>query len=162
MKKWACLFAFALFSISALRAAPTEADPVRAVIESVVTVLNGQRDAWNRGDLKGFMDGYWNSDSVTFVSGGTIWQGWDKVYRRYVRTYGKDKSKMGHLDFSRIVVIPLGDKAALAYGRWDLKMAEGKKLGGMFSLVFRKFSDGWKIIHDHTSRDNVPASASKK
>jgi beta-aspartyl-peptidase (threonine type) len=57
---------------------------------------------------------------------------------------------MGHLDFSDLEVETLGPDSAFVRGHWNLKMASGEQ-GGLFTLVFRKFSDGWKIIHDHTS-----------
>ena len=35
-------------------------------------ILDDQTAAWNRGDLAGFMQGYWHSHDVTFFSGDQI------------------------------------------------------------------------------------------
>ena len=45
----------------------------------------------------------------------------------------------------------LGVDAAVVRGRWHLTMSDGKTPHGLFTLVFRKFSDGWRIVHDHSS-----------
>jgi beta-aspartyl-peptidase (threonine type) len=57
---------------------------------------------------------------------------------------------MGHLTFSQLEIRPLGDDAALVLGHWQLQ-GEKDNPGGVFSLVVRRFPEGWRIIHDHTS-----------
>jgi ketosteroid isomerase-like protein len=58
---------------------------------------------------------------------------------------------MGRLAFSGLEVVVLGPDAALARGRWQLLMSDGKRPGGLFTLILRKLPEGWRIIHDHTS-----------
>jgi ketosteroid isomerase-like protein len=131
---------------------PTEQkNPVR---EAVTAVLSTQQDVWNRGDVAAFMQGYWNSPQLTFAGSSGVTRGWQPVMERYRRTY-PDQKAMGHLDFSDLEVHPLGKDAALVIGRWHLKRDSGE-LGGVFTLVFQKFPEGWRIIHDHTSRDEKP------
>jgi beta-aspartyl-peptidase (threonine type) len=113
------------------------------------TVLDTQTAAWNQGDLKGFMAGYWNSPELTFYSGAAVTSGWQATLERYQKRYQAPGTEMGKLDFSQLEIHPDGDMAWVG-GRWHLKMSDGKDLGGMFTLVFRKFPDGWKIVHDHT------------
>jgi ketosteroid isomerase-like protein len=118
---------------------------------AIVAVLNAQESAWNRGDVTEFMQGYWNSPEVSFAGSNGITRGWKDLLARYQKSY-PDQKAMGHLDFSDLEVRPLGKDAALALGRWHLKR-DADELGGVFSLVFQRFPEGWKIIHDHTSAD---------
>jgi ketosteroid isomerase-like protein len=118
--------------------------------KAILTVLNQQVAAWNRHDLEGFMAGYRNSDKLTFFSGGTKTMGWSTTLERYRARYKSNGNEMGQLDFTDIEVESLGPQSAFVRGHWHLKMANGEP-GGLFTLIFRKFSDGWKIIHDHTS-----------
>jgi beta-aspartyl-peptidase (threonine type) len=108
-----------------------------------------QQAAWNEGDIPAFMKGYWNSPQTTFSGSSGVSRGWDTVLVRYQKGY-PDKAAMGHLDFSDLEIRSLGSESALVLGTWHLKRQSGG-IGGVFSLVFQKFPDGWKIIHDHTS-----------
>jgi ketosteroid isomerase-like protein len=114
-------------------------------------VLDAQVAAWNAGKLEEFMTGYWRSPELTFYSGGQKLAGWDATLARYRRTYQAEGKEMGKLQFSELQIEPLGAEAAVVRGRWGLTMAEGKTLGGLYTLIFRRFKDGWKIVHDHTS-----------
>lgn len=116
---------------------------------AIRAVLDAQTAAWNRGDLPGFMAGYWHSPDLTFYSGNGVTSGWQATLERYQKRYQSPGSEMGKLDFSRLEIHPEGDMAWVG-GRWHLKMSNGKDLGGVFTLVFRKFPEGWKIVHDHT------------
>jgi beta-aspartyl-peptidase (threonine type) len=117
---------------------------------AIRAVLDAQVAAWNRGDLDGFMAGYWHSPELTFYSGTGVTSGWEATLERYRKRYQAPGSEMGKLDFSALEIHPAGDMAWVG-GRWHLKMSDGKDLGGLFTLVFRKLPDGWKIVHDHTS-----------
>jgi beta-aspartyl-peptidase (threonine type) len=113
-------------------------------------VLDGQVAAWNRGDLEGFMGGYWNSPDMSFYSGADKRRGWQATLDRYQKRYRGEGKEMGKLDFSEIDVQPLGPDSALVRGRWHVKMTK-EELGGLFTLIFRRFPEGWRIVHDHTS-----------
>jgi uncharacterized protein (TIGR02246 family) len=117
--------------------------------ETIHAVLSAQQIAWNRGDVDAFLVGYWHSPELTFSGSSGVSRGWDGVQARYKKTY-PDRAAMGQLDFSGLEFRFLGPDAALVLGRWDLKR-EKDELGGVFSLVWQRFPDGWKIIHDHTS-----------
>jgi ketosteroid isomerase-like protein len=118
---------------------------------AVEQVLHTQQDAWNHHDIDKFMDGYWNSPDLTFFSGAKETSGWQGTLDRYKGTYASPGHEMGQLEFSGLRVEPLGSDAAFVRGAWKLTMSDGKTPHGLFTLVFRKFPDGWKIIHDHTS-----------
>lgn len=122
-----------------------------AVESSVRQVLATQQDAWNRHDLDTFMTGYWNSSELTFFSGAKQTSGWQATLERYRRTYQGEGREMGKLEFSELKIEPLGPDAAFVRGAWHLTMPDGKTPHGVFTLIFRNFRDGWKIVHDHTS-----------
>jgi ketosteroid isomerase-like protein len=126
-------------------------EPVRKAITSV---LEEQQSAWNRGDVEAFMKGYWNSPDLTFAGTTGITRGWESVLARYRKNYA-DRAAMGQLEFSALEFHTLGKDAALVLGHWHLKRASGAA-GGVFSLVFQRFPEGWRIIHDHTSADAKP------
>ncbi|HSY93064.1 MAG TPA: nuclear transport factor 2 family protein [Candidatus Binatus sp.] len=125
-------------------------DEIRASLE-VTKVLGAQMKAWNDRDLEGFMKGYWKSPDLTFFSGATERHGWQETMDRYKATYQSPGHEMGKLEFSNMRTEALGTNAAFVRGEWHLTMSDGKTPHGVFTLVFRKFPDGWKIVHDHTS-----------
>jgi uncharacterized protein (TIGR02246 family) len=124
--------------------------------DAIRAVLSAQDAAWNRGDVDAFLLGYWHSPELTFSGSSGVSRGWDGVLARYKRTY-PDRAAMGQLDTSELEFRFLGPDAALVLGKWRLKREKGD-IGGVFSLVFQRFPEGWKIIHDHTSAV-VPSSA---
>jgi ketosteroid isomerase-like protein len=139
--------ALLLTSLAIPRQSRADVDP-KAEIESV---LRTQQEAWNRHDLDAFMTGYWKSPELTFFSGANEHDGWQAAMDRYRTTYTSPGHEMGKLDFSNLRIELLGSDAAFVRGTWHLTMTDGKTPHGLFTLVFRKFPDGWKIVHDHTS-----------
>jgi len=118
---------------------------------AVEQVLVRQVEAWNRHDIESFMAGYWNSARLTFFSEATKTSGWQSTLERYRKRYLAEGREMGTLQFSDLAVESLGESSAFVRGAWQLTTADGKNPHGLFTLVFRKFPEGWKIIHDHTS-----------
>lgn len=114
-------------------------------------VLDAQVAAWNRGDLEAFMAGYWRSPDLEFYSGDAITKGWDATLARYKQRYQSGGNEMGHLEFAELQVHTNSSNVAWVSGHWHLKMKDGSEHGGLFTLIFHKMPDGWKIIHDHTS-----------
>ncbi len=118
--------------------------------QAIRTVLTSQQAAWNRGDIPAFLEsGYWNSPELTFAGSDGIVRGYDGLLERYRKNY-PDKRAMGELEFSGLEIRRLVPEAALVLGHWHLKR-QNDELGGVFSLVFERFPEGWRIIHDHTS-----------
>ena len=117
-------------------------------------VLNQQAEAWNRGDLEGYMRGYWNSPELTFFSGATVTRGWQPTLERYRKRYQGEGKEMGKLEFSDITIQPLARRVALVRGRWRLTLSSGKQPNGLFTLMMRRFPEGWRITHDHSSGEN--------
>ena len=118
--------------------------------KAIRKVLDDQAIAWNKGDLVGFMEGYWQSPDLKFFSGKDITKGWQATLDRYRKKYQADGKKMGQLTFTDLEIDILGPEAALVRGRWQVAIAE-EKAGGLFTLICRKLKPGWRIVHDHTS-----------
>ena len=145
--------------VLALRAAILEAADEKsgnaAAISEIRAVLQAQQEAWNRGDIDSFMNGYARAETTVFVSGDEVTRGWQTVRDRYLKKYG-DRARMGTLTFSDLEIEPLGPDSALALGRWELKRASDNP-HGRFTLIFRKTPEGWRIVHDHTSAAPPPS-----
>jgi beta-aspartyl-peptidase (threonine type) len=149
----AARLAAALVAVVQAGALARAAEPPDAAAAAVRAVLAAQLEAWNRGDLAGYMAGYWKSPDLVFFSNGQETRGWQPTLDRYRARYQGVGKQMGTLDFPAMDISMLGTEAALARGRWRLKMADGKELTGMTTVVFRKLREGWRIVHDHSSAD---------
>lgn len=114
-------------------------------------IIAEQEQAWNRGDLPGFMAGYQNSPQLIFAGGGKITYGWQETLDRYQKKYSS-KEKMGSLQFSEIQIFPIEKNAAVVLGRWQLSIGD-QKPAGLFTLLFRKQEEGWRIVLDHSSSE---------
>lgn len=136
-----------LLALTTLTLSPLQAETQEREIRKV---LLNQVEAWNRGDLDGFLSAYWQDDAVTFYSGGDVSKGFKSLRDRYFKRYKSDGKEMGRLSFSDLEVTPVDEKFAVSRGRFNLVLKEEKPTG-LFTLWLRKFPEGWKIIHDHTS-----------
>jgi uncharacterized protein (TIGR02246 family) len=116
-------------------------------------VIETQQAAWNRQDLDSFMTGYWNSAELTFFSGAHETKGWQAAFDRYQKNYRGAGHEMGKLEFRNLRIELLGPEAAFVRGEFYLTMSDGKTPHGLFTLVFRKLPEGWKIIHDHSAAE---------
>ncbi len=117
---------------------------------AVVSVLESQAQAWNRGDLEGYMAGYERSPALLFTSGAKVRRGWEATFANYRRRYGEAPESMGQLDFDIDDVRGVGDGAAVVLGRWTLTETPQASTG-VFSVVFARTPAGWRVVHDHSS-----------
>ncbi len=118
---------------------------------AIEKVLRDQATAWNRGDLEVFMAGYWKSPELTFFSGAHEFKGWQAALDRYKSAYQSAGKEMGKLEFTNLRVEMLGAEAAFVRGEFHLTMSDVKTPHGLFTLIFRKLPEGWKIVHDHSA-----------
>src|SRR5206468_3423268 len=143
MKK---MFLPAVILLIAATAALGQQNKAAAAIRKV---MDDQAATWNRGDIDGFMAGYWRSEKLTFVSGTNVTRGWQQTLDHYKKSYDT-RAKMGTLSFSDLEITILSKDAAVVLGSWSLKR-EKDNPHGKFTLIFRKFKEGWRIVMDHTS-----------
>lgn len=131
-------------ALAANAAPPDDEKAIRAVLDTQVV-------AWNKGDLPGFLAGYWNDDKLFFISGGKSVEGFKAVKERYEKAYQGDGREIGKLKFGELHVEMLAPGAALVPGKWEVTTSK-ETVSGWYTLVLKKFPDGWKITHDHTSK----------
>jgi len=147
MKNTLITFLLIFLGASVVFAQNTKRDEKAA--SEIRKVMDAQVAAWNTGDIDGFMQGYWKSPKLLFVSGANVTRGWQPTIERYKKNYDS-RAKMGTLTFSDLEVDVLSKDSATVLGSWALAR-EKDNPNGKFTLIFRKFKDGWKIVHDHTS-----------
>lgn len=116
---------------------------------AILKTMQMQEDAWNNADIDGFMAGYWNSDSLMFVSGDHVSFGWQKVTDNYKAKYSS-KELMGHLDFKVEKLDQLASDAYIMVGNWNLDRVSGP-IGGKFTLLWKEIDGKWVVVIDHTS-----------
>lgn len=164
--RWVALAALALFILvlladllipAALRSEPlvwlqSQFDR-EATERAIQSVLDDQVEAWNRGDLEAFMEGYWNSDELTFVSGKDVTRGWKPTLERYQKRYQAEGKEMGKLSFCDLEIKPLAEDSARVRGHWRLVLEKGPPIGGSFLLRFERKPEGWRIVYDSTTKD---------
>lgn len=140
-----------LISVVALAIFALPQKTADAASSAIRKVIEQQQQAWNRGGLEAFMAGYWNSPELTFFSGAHESNGWQAALDRYKKSYQSAGHEMGKLEFANLRIEMLGPEAAFVRGEFHLTMSDGKTPHGLFTLIFRKFPDGWKIVHDHSA-----------
>lgn len=137
------LVLLSLLSCSTLHQAqaPSERSTIRQV-------MSAQENAWNRGDLEGFMQGYWKSDKLKFIGRNGIRYGWDNTLKAYKKGY-PDRATMGKLHFEIESLEPLGKNSYYMVGQYKLLRSHDQP-SGYFTLVWKKIDGHWKIISDMT------------
>lgn len=115
----------------------------------ITDLLHSQDQSWNNGDLEGFMQTYWNSDSLLFIGKSGVTYGWNNTLRNYKKGY-PDTAAMGKLQFTLIRIQKISRRNYFVVGKWHLTRTAGN-LQGHFSLILRKIKGTWKIVADHSS-----------
>lgn len=112
-------------------------------------LLTLQTEAWNVGNIEGFMQTYWKSDSLMFIGKKGVVRGWQPTLDNYKKGY-PDTAAMGKLSFDILEVKPLSKEYAFVVGKWMLQRSIGD-LSGHYTLLLRKIKGQWKIVADHSS-----------
>lgn len=123
---------------------------VASMPEKVARVMSVQMDAWNQGDLEGFMQGYWQSDSLLFVGKSGMTRGHSATLERYQRGY-PTQADMGILTFSNDKWTRISRRSGLLVGKWHLEKTGLPDAEGMYTLLWRRIRGEWVIVADHSS-----------
>jgi ketosteroid isomerase-like protein len=142
MQKIFLFVTVALFFSSSITSQTKEGKNIRKV-------LTAQDKAWNNGDIEGFMQTYWKSDSLMFIGKSGITYGWQKTLNNYKKGY-PDTAAMGKLRFELIEIKKLSAENYFVVGKWFLTRTIGN-INGAFTLLLRKIKNRWVIIADHSS-----------
>lgn len=135
-------------------AGPRAPTPTSSAAASIVAELQASADAFNRGDLDGFLAPYLDSSTTTFMTGPGVIRGLATIRERYRASYWKAGSQPPQvLRFEQLAVRPLDRDYALVTGRFVLndRASGAGAASGNFTLVYRRTAQGWRIIHDHSS-----------
>lgn len=117
-------------------------------VKNVLSLMQLQEKSWNNGDIPGFMQHYWNNDSLKFIGSKGITYGWQKTLDNYLKSYPTNEA-MGTLKFTIIEASQLSKESIYIIGKWEL--VKEKPLGGHFTLLWKKINGKWVIVADHTS-----------
>ena len=115
----------------------------------VRNLLLQQTEAWNRGDINGFMHTYWENDSLMFIGKDAVTWGWKNTLEHYKKGY-PDKETMGQLSFEIVQIKRLSAEYFFVVGKWMLNRNAGD-LSGHYNLLMKRIKGEWKIIADHSS-----------
>jgi ketosteroid isomerase-like protein len=116
---------------------------------AVREIMRKQQVAWNDGDIEGFMNYYWKSDSLKFIGSKGITYGWQKTLDNYKKGY-PNKDAMGILNFDIDSIEKLSSTSIFVIGKWHLKKTD-TEVGGYYTLLWKKLKGKWVIVTDHTS-----------
>ena len=141
IKLFASLFISLIFSAAATAQSKDE--------QTIRTLIEEQRLAWNTGDKEKFMQTYWQSDSLMFIGKSGVTYGWQKTLDNYKKGY-PDTAAMGKLNFDLLEVKRLSVMYFFVIGKWHLTRSIGD-VGGHFTLLFKKVKNKWVIVADHSS-----------
>jgi len=136
-------------SVASITSAVTIGLDIPEIKEQITKVLNDSEKGWNNGDLDEYMQCYHKSEKMRFAGNGSFNFGWENTLERYKKSY-PDKKSMGKLTFSDVDITVLSKDSSLVFGRWTLHY-KNKRRTGLYTLILKKFKEGWRIIHDHSS-----------
>jgi uncharacterized protein (TIGR02246 family) len=137
------LLSFLFLLISAVVSAQSNEE------KAIRQILTTQTQSWNHGDIEGFMQTYWKSDSLMFIRKSGVHFGWEETLNNYKKSY-PDTTAMGKLSFDIITVKKLSSEYYYVVGKWMLKRTIGD-LSGHYDLLLKKIKGNWYIIADHSS-----------
>ncbi len=135
----------ALVAISAFN--PLQAQD--SEVTRIKALMNVQLNAWNQGNIEGFMETYWKSDSLLFIGKKGVTYGWQATLDNYKKAY-PGKEGMGTLAFDLLEFKKLAADIYFVVGKWNLTRSIGD-LSGHFSILLRRIEGEWKIVADHSS-----------
>ncbi len=118
--------------------------------QAILTTLDRQTADWNAGNIKAFMNGYWESDSLMFVGKNGVTYGYQNTYQNYLKRY-PDRATMGTLKFDILHLSFPGKDVAFVVGKWHITRPEVGDVGGHYTLLWRKLKGKWVVVCDHTS-----------
>ncbi len=142
MKTFGLAIAFCIFAARAAAQSPADDSTIRAILAAQVV-------EWNKGNIAGYMRGYWPNDSLLFIGKGGPSYGYATTLTRYIRAY-PDAARMGTLTSTVLSLRVLSPDWAYVTGRWELKRSAGD-LSGYYTLLWRRIGGEWMIVEDHSS-----------
>jgi ketosteroid isomerase-like protein len=131
----------------------------RAEYRSVEGFVDEHFGAWSRSDLAGLMDGYWRSADLVYDGEGKVYRGWQAIHDHYREKFASTWARRGQLQLTETEIRPLGTGAALVRGTFQVLPPGTQEREGLFVLVLRKWSDGWRIIYEGVPMEPVEGAS---
>ena len=137
--------------LSCSQAAATAGSDANAE-QAIRSVLVQQVGAWNRGDIKEFMSGYWNSPDLIYVGNTKVTRGWQILFDRFEELSKSSGGQLGTLELPETQISILSPDSALVWGTYRV-LQPGQDRKGQYTLVLRRFQEGWRTVYDRTSSE---------
>ncbi len=118
-------------------------------IQEIKLAIENAEKNWNNGDLWMFMDIYWNSSEVRFISKRGIVYGIDNIYEHFKKKY-ETKDTMGEISFKLLDIKRIDRNLYSVTGKYNL-ISKIKVRDGIYTLVFKKIDEKWVVVSDHTN-----------
>jgi beta-aspartyl-peptidase (threonine type) len=118
----------------------------------ITAQLERSASDWNGGDLNAFMSDYAAESTTTYVDGHRARAGIDFIRGVYASRFSPG-ARRDSLHFEEVNVRPLSATLAVVTARFILQRNNEITASGPFTLVMERRPEGWKILHDHSSRD---------
>jgi hypothetical protein len=123
----------------------------KETIQTIQNYMDEQMNSWNNGDIPGFMEHYWHSDSLLFIGKNGVTEGWQSTLDNYLEGYS-DTAAMGTLLFENKTIRLLDNETVQVIGKWSLERdPELGNISGHYSLIWQRKEGKWVIISDHSS-----------
>jgi ketosteroid isomerase-like protein len=137
-------------------APPTPQSDPQAVVAAFDKLVAGIEHA----NVNEVMSVYWNNPQLSlFNYNGTVTRGWDQVRKNRESSYPQIKDVK--LEVTDKAVYMMGRDGALVTCQWRQSQTykgTPETVTGRMTLVFKRFAQGWKAIHLHSSPDNPDSS----
>ena len=116
---------------------------------AIRAVISAEQIAWNNGDIDAFMEGFWKSDSLQFISARGLSRGWEATRENYIKGF-PERSSMGTVSYQILSLTPLAPNIFILTSRYEITQEIGKR-EGIFTAIFRKVNGKWLAVHYHAS-----------
>ncbi len=115
---------------------------------AILALFDSTAAGWNRGDLAAYMSAY--ADSATGNGAGDFDRGKAAIERTMRAGFWKNGKPAQALRYQDLRVRMLGADHALVNGKFVLSGAGRPDRTGLFSTVWARTREGWRMINDHS------------
>ncbi|MDX5421417.1 MAG: nuclear transport factor 2 family protein [Hymenobacteraceae bacterium] len=124
--------------------------PKGDAVQDVRRALEGQIEAWNKGDLETAMTFYWNSPEMLWVSKNGVEYGYQEVLEMFRQDF-TDSSNMGVYSYEPLHIEQISDETVYFVFRWKIELDGKRLMGGVSSQLWKKLDGRWVATSEHAS-----------
>lgn len=119
--------------------------------EEATAALQGQMDAWNRGDLEDALAAYRPGPDMIWINRTGLDRGLDAFADDLRRQYGADPGAMGVYSGEVLHTEELGPETVVLIVRWKIEKDGRRLFGGISTQIWRPVQGRWRIVIEHAS-----------